>query len=755
VQGDVHAAWTLALGNGSQGGVAVDGAGNIIAAGAFLDRLTVGTHTFTSAAGDTLHPFVLAVDSDDRFLWERTLPGNWQPQGVGLDEGGNIYLAGISGGSPDLGKGQVPGSLLLAKLDPSGKTLWSRGFETFRSANLSVFSKMALATDLAGDVAIIAGESAVPTDFGGGLPAATAANGFIASFASDGTYRFSKTFDGDGSVASVAFDAQGNLVAGGAFRGTLDFGGAALTAGPSGSAFVASFDPMGNLRWSRALGDGSATRAVATSQGRTFASGTFVDHVALSGSSLTALGLRDVFIGVFDDAGGTLGLAGIPGASDTLDALAVDGGGGAVALGVINDYVDLGLGLFAPPALVVARIDGVGHAQAAAAFNAPYGATAGAVAVDASGAMITFGGFETSADLGDGLLTGGSTFEPTMFLAKYAARAAGTAGRHTSCPVAAGALLSYPGSVLPALMALHGDRIFYSTGTEIMSVPVAGGLPSVLASAQKNAVALAVDDTAIFWVNAGRPSYLALPPDGSVVSLPLAGGAPTVLADHLGFADGSPGSPFVAAGIAIDDQSVYWTTATQVLAVPKMGGTPIPLAPANGGPVVTSGGFVVFTTTQPANFAASSQVQRVAIIGGDVATLATTDRTVTSLATDGVTVFWTDGDSPTVDVSTNDSRVRAVPLAGGSPVVLQQNRPSAGFLALSGGDLWWAERGGSNNLNAKGTGGIWHMPKSGTTAVPQTSGVAWVGAFALDASNVAWVGPDSSTGASALEVRAR
>jgi hypothetical protein len=369
--------------------------------------------------------------------------------------------------------------------------------------------------------------------------------------------------------------------------------------------------------------------------------------------------------------------------------------------------------------------------------------------------MIAFGGFETSADLGDGLLTGASTFQPTMFLAKYTATAAGTTGGGTPCPLLAGAILSQPGSVLPALMTMHGNRVYYSTGTEIMSVPVAGGLPSVLASAQKNAVALAVDDTGIFWVNAGSPSYLALPPNGSVVSLPLAGGAPTVLADNLGFPAGSPGSPFVPAGIAIDDQSVYWTTATQVLAVPKMGGTPVPLAPANGGPVATAGGFVVFTTTQLGNVAVSSQIQRVAITGGAVTTLATTDRTVTSLATDGVTVFWTDGDSPTVDVSTNDGRVRAVLLAGGRPVVLQQQRPSPGFLALSGGELWWAERGGSNNLNAEGTGGIWYMPKSGTMAAAETSGLAWVGAFALDASNVAWVGADSSTGMSALEVRAR
>ena len=87
----------------------------MIATGAFLDRLTVGARTFTGAGG-TFHPFVLAVDAAGRFLWERTLPGNWQPAGVGLDAGGNIYLAGASFGSPDLGKGPLPGSLLLASL---------------------------------------------------------------------------------------------------------------------------------------------------------------------------------------------------------------------------------------------------------------------------------------------------------------------------------------------------------------------------------------------------------------------------------------------------------------------------------------------------------------------------------------------------------------------------------------------------------------------------------------------------------------
>jgi hypothetical protein len=295
----------------------------------------------------------------------------------------------------------------------------------------------------------------------------------------------------------------------------------------------------------------------------------------------------------------------------------------------------------------------------------------------------------------------------------------------------------------------------------VLSVPVAGGTPVVLAATQRGVVALAADDQNLYWVAGGHAQYEALPPDGALMAVPLGGGDVTVLAD----AQDQP------RFLAVDDELVYWTaggmgsasSATpsadgQVRAVGKAGGAPAVIADGlvEPGPIGAAQGWVAFAAGAPDLGESASRVAVVPRAGGQPTPLATTDRLVVSLATDGASVFWIDANSPTVDVSTNDGRLRAVPIAGGDVTLLADNQDTPSGLALVSDQIYWAARGGFFNAQSENSGGVWRVAKSGGAPAAVVSGLPEVTAFDSDAAHVAYVEVvDVENGTWALRVRAR
>jgi hypothetical protein len=129
-----------------------------------------------------------------------------------------------------------------------------------------------VAVDGSGNVALT-GTFYGTVDFGGApLTAVGSSDVFVASFTSGGAHRWSKGFGGTSLDYGygVAADAAGNVTLTGSFYTSIDFGGGPLTAASSSSdLFLASFTPTGQHRWSRAHGaSGSEVgRAVAADAG--------------------------------------------------------------------------------------------------------------------------------------------------------------------------------------------------------------------------------------------------------------------------------------------------------------------------------------------------------------------------------------------------------------------------------------------------------------------------------------------------------
>ena len=104
------------------------------------------------------------------------------------------------------------------------------------------------------------------------------------------------------------------------------------------------------------------------------------------------------------------------------------------------------------------------------------------------------------------------------------------------------------GQDLPLGITLRAGVLYWTNlgldAGSIAMMPVDGGTPNTLAGAQQHPVAIATDDTYVYFCNIGSQTAN----DGSVSRVPLAGGQVTVLASN----QGSP------TAIAVDAASIYW-----------------------------------------------------------------------------------------------------------------------------------------------------------------------------------------------------
>lgn len=203
--------------------LAVDPAGNFILSVGFQGVFDLGSELRDDRGGN-IALLVAKYDPGCRLLWSRSYSGllSWVGGASAAASGSDTVLAGIFAGVVDLGGGLlVSGSLVgavLAKLDASGNTRWSRAFV---STSGTEFFDVAVDPGT-GDI-VATGLTSGDVSFGGAtLSTAGARLPFVVRFTANGDHVWSRIAPSTADVARVRVLGNGDLVLANGNNGELE-----------------------------------------------------------------------------------------------------------------------------------------------------------------------------------------------------------------------------------------------------------------------------------------------------------------------------------------------------------------------------------------------------------------------------------------------------------------------------------------------------------------------------------------------------
>lgn len=234
-------------GSGSDKALAVDlspDGQRVAIFGTFQGRAAFGGMPLTSTSAYALFISVFERTSG-RHVWSVSFDAGsaQEPTLTGrYDTDGNLIIAGASTDALDLGGGDLPGfggqDGFVAKLDPDGGHIWSH---RFGGSGDDLFFDVCV--DRSGNV-VLGGAFLETADFGGEDPLSSAGSfdGVVLKLDAQGAHVWSRRIGGDGvdAVLGIGLDPAGKVVAGGHFGGTVDFGTTVLTSAGMQDAFLMS-----------------------------------------------------------------------------------------------------------------------------------------------------------------------------------------------------------------------------------------------------------------------------------------------------------------------------------------------------------------------------------------------------------------------------------------------------------------------------------------------------------------------------------
>jgi hypothetical protein len=289
------------------------------------DSLTLGS--------DLAVIWILKLNSSGDFQWVKRIGitnslgpvvGNIQ-----LDNSGNIYISGLSGGTVNFGPpsnftltnfGSNRGGF-LAKYNSSGVFQWAKGFthnNPYYSFSVSFFMT---SLHITSSNIFITGNYDGNPDFNPGtgvdtlgfLPIANY-NTYILKLDLNGDFVSVKTLSGSNNyLGSSALDPSGNIYVTGGFTGTVDFDPSSavnnLTSNGNFDIYIAKYTSSGSLSWVKNIGSSSGDKGrklVLGYNGKVAVVGTFNDTVDFnpgSGINEHTANSNDAFL-LFLDANG-------------------------------------------------------------------------------------------------------------------------------------------------------------------------------------------------------------------------------------------------------------------------------------------------------------------------------------------------------------------------------------------------------------------------------------------------------------------
>jgi hypothetical protein len=240
--------------------IAVDASGNCYVTGWFKSTATFGSSTISSAGA---YDFYLAkYDASGNFQWVKNggSTGNDIGYSVTTDNSGNVYVAGTFNTSITLGSTTLSGSsgpnIFVAKYDNTGNLTWAR------SGTSAEAQAQALTVDAAGNI-YLTGYFKNTLSFGTynitGAGGTAGSSIFIAKIDAGGNVMWlsQNNAGSQGNAYGIACDASGNVYTTGYFLGSIGFGSTTLSGMGLFDVYITKLDGSGNFVWAKSAGGGN------------------------------------------------------------------------------------------------------------------------------------------------------------------------------------------------------------------------------------------------------------------------------------------------------------------------------------------------------------------------------------------------------------------------------------------------------------------------------------------------------------------
>ncbi len=233
-----------AAGNDAGMAVSTDGSGNVIIVGSFEGAVDFGGGALTSAGMRDI--FVAKYSATGQHIWSKRFGSTGDDVGYGLavDSAGDVFLSGKFQGSVSFGGTALTSAggddIFLVKLaGATGNHSWSKSF-----GSTSGDASLGLAVDTSRSV-VMTGYFTGSVNFGGGALSSSGLDVFVAKYAGDGTYTWSRRYGGfDTQIANaVAVAGTGDVSVTGYFSTGIDLGAGPMASSGSYDVFLAGIGP--------------------------------------------------------------------------------------------------------------------------------------------------------------------------------------------------------------------------------------------------------------------------------------------------------------------------------------------------------------------------------------------------------------------------------------------------------------------------------------------------------------------------------
>lgn len=219
--------------------------GNNVIAGTFDTTLALGAEPELTARGGK-DIFIASFTNAGTYQWRIGIGGELDDGSVYLahDRAGDVYVLGAFQQTLQIGAFSLEthggSDIFMARLSPTGIVEWASAFggggnDVPRGIAVSPLGAVSISGEFAGEI-----------DFGGGnRPSQGDFDAFVASFGSDGAYRWDHTYGGalTDRGLGVIVDEDGSVYTNIEFLGAVDFGQGLLDAGDTYDCVVLRYEP--------------------------------------------------------------------------------------------------------------------------------------------------------------------------------------------------------------------------------------------------------------------------------------------------------------------------------------------------------------------------------------------------------------------------------------------------------------------------------------------------------------------------------